>query len=68
MRALRSVARFWYEFIVGDDPLIALGILASLAATAILAHLNMPAWWLLPTATLALLGLSLARAARRPRR
>lgn len=68
MRALRSVARFWYEFIVGDDPLIALGILASLAGTAILAHFNVPAWWLLPVSALALLALSLTRATRHSRR
>jgi hypothetical protein len=65
MRALRSFFSFWYDFIVGDDPLVAAGVVTALAMTALLAHAGLPAWWLLPAAVLMLLAGSLARATRR---
>ncbi|MCW2914279.1 MAG: hypothetical protein JWN52_2347 [Actinomycetia bacterium] len=65
MRALRSFLSFWYDFIVGDDPLVAAGVVTALAMTALLAHAGLPAWWLLPAAVLMLLAGSLARATRR---
>jgi hypothetical protein len=68
MRVLRSFLRFWYDFIVGDDWAVAAGVVLALAATAGLAHARVPAWWLLPVATVALLVLSLIRAARAAQR
>jgi len=64
MRALRGFFRFWYGFIVGDDATIAAGVVVALAGTALLARADVPAWWLLPVAVVALLGVSLARAVR----
>jgi large-conductance mechanosensitive channel len=64
MRMLRAFLSFWYDFIVGDDATIAVGVVVALAATAILASLHVPAWWLLPVAVVVLLGLSLRRASR----
>jgi len=64
MRMLRAFLSFWYDFIVGDDATIAVGVVVALAATAILAWLHVPAWWLLPVAVVVLLGLSLRRASR----
>ena len=64
-RGLRSFGAFWWDFIVGDDWAIAAGVIAALAATALLARTSIPAWWLLPTATVVLLGASLHRATRR---
>jgi len=64
MRTLRAFLSFWYDFIVGDDATIAVGVVVALAATAILAWLHVPAWWLLPAAVVVLLGLSLRRASR----
>jgi hypothetical protein len=61
---LRAFLSFWYDFIVGDDATIAVGVVVALAATAILASLHVPAWWLLPAAVVVLLGLSLLRASR----
>jgi uncharacterized membrane protein len=61
---LRGFLSFWYDFIVGDDATIAVGVVVALAATAILASLHVPAWWLLPAAVVVLLGLSLRRASR----
>jgi hypothetical protein len=62
--ALRGLAAFWWDFIVGDDWRIAAGVVTALAATAVLAHTGIPAWWLLPAAVVLLLGLSLRRATR----
>jgi hypothetical protein len=50
--------RFLWDFVVGDDPLVAAGVVVAIAVTA-LAHV----WWVLPLAVLALLYLSLRRAA-----
>lgn len=64
MRALRAFGAFWYDFVVGDDWRIFVGIVVALAATAGLAHAGIPAWWLMPVAAVLLLGWSLARAVR----
>jgi hypothetical protein len=57
-------ARFWWDFVVGDDPIAALGVAASIGATAALAAAHIAAWWLLPLAVLLVLYRSLRRAAR----
>jgi hypothetical protein len=64
MRFLRSFLRFWYNFIVGDDWTVAAGVVLALAATALLAHVRVPAWWLLPAAVVVILNESVARATR----
>jgi hypothetical protein len=63
-RRLRAFAAFWYDFVVGDDWLIAVGVVISLALTYALSRIALPAWWLLPLALVLLLPLSLWRAAR----
>jgi hypothetical protein len=65
MNLIRSFAAFWYDFVVGDDWRVALGVVAALAATIGLVHAGVNAWWLLPAAVAVLLGLSLRRAVRR---
>jgi hypothetical protein len=57
-------ARFWWDFVVGDDPLAALGVAAAIGATAALTAAGVAAWWLLPLAVLLVLYVSLRRAAR----
>ena len=64
MRRLRAFLAFIYDFVVGDDPLIAVVVVLALAATAVIAHAGMAAWWLLPCAIVAALGVSLLRATR----
>ncbi|MBV8989256.1 MAG: hypothetical protein JO372_11930 [Solirubrobacterales bacterium] len=58
-RFLRAV----WEFIVGDDWITAVGVVAALALTGVLAGAGANAWWVMPPAVLALLALSLRRAA-----
>jgi hypothetical protein len=52
------LARFLWDFLVGDDPLVAAGVVVALAATYLL-HV----WWLMPLAVVGLLYVSLRRAA-----
>ncbi|WP_377268526.1 hypothetical protein [Peterkaempfera sp. SMS 1(5)a] len=68
MRWIRAVAAFWYDFVVGDDWRVALGVVLALAVTAGLVHTGSNAWWLPPAAVVVLLGLSLRRAAAGRRR
>lgn len=63
-RWLRSFGAFWWEFIVGDEWRVAVGVIAALAGTAGLAAARVPAWWFLPVTVLVLLGVSLRRAIR----
>jgi hypothetical protein len=65
VRWLASFGRFWYEFIVGDDWAVAVGVVLSLALTALLVRSGIDAWWLMPLAAVGVLALSLRRATRR---
>jgi hypothetical protein len=62
--ALRGFGAFWWDFVVGDDWLLAAGVVLALAATAALSRTDLPSWWLLPVAVAGLLGASLWRAVR----
>jgi len=71
LRALRAFGAFWWDFIVGDDWRLAVGVVLAIAATAALSRTDLPTWWLLPVAVAGLMAASLWRAVRRdsdPRR
>ena len=57
----RRVASGVWEFVVGDDWRTAAGVVVILALTALIAAAGLPAWWLGPIATLAILYRSLRR-------
>ena len=62
---IRAFAAFWYDFVIGDDWLVAAGVVVSLALTYALSQAAVPAWWLVPLFLLVLLPVSLWRATRR---
>jgi hypothetical protein len=63
VKYLVAFGRFWYDFVVGDDWRIAVGVIVALALTFWLAHAGLNAWWLLPVAAIALLAASVRRVA-----
>lgn len=62
MNRLRAFAVFCYDFVVGDDWRLAVGVVGGLTITAGLAHVDVAAWWVLPVCVAVVLGLSLRRA------
>ncbi|MGO9753165.1 MAG: hypothetical protein ACLP8S_31865 [Solirubrobacteraceae bacterium] len=64
MTRLVALARFVWEFVVGDDWRIAAGVVIALAVTALLAGTGAAAWWVLPPVIVALLSWSVWRAAK----
>lgn len=65
MARLRSFAAFWYDFVVGDDWRVAVGVVLALAVTYGVSLTGVPAWWIVPAAVAVLLPVSLLRATRR---
>lgn len=66
MNAVRRFGAFCYDFVVGDDWRIALGVVIGLAITAAIAHgARFSAWWLLPVIVIGMLAVSLWTATRR---
>jgi hypothetical protein len=62
VKAVAAFGRFWWDFVVGEDWVVAVGVVAGLGGTAALAHAGVAAWWLLPIVVAALLALALRRA------
>jgi hypothetical protein len=60
----RAFAAFVWDFVVGDDWRTAVGVAVALGVTAVAAGSGVTAWWIVPVATVGLLGFSLWRAAR----
>lgn len=58
---LKGFGKFWWDFLIGDDWAIAATVVAALAGTYGLKHAGVPAWWLVPTAALAVVTFSLSR-------
>jgi hypothetical protein len=53
-----------WDFVVGDDWRIAVGVVVALGITGLVAGASIPAWWIVPVAVIALLAGSVWRAAR----
>ena len=64
MKYLVAFGKFWYDVIIGDDWVIAVGVVLSLAVAAELAHHRLAASLWLPLAAVSVLTLSLWRAVR----
>ncbi len=52
-----------WDFIVGDDWVTAIGVVAALGITALIADTGAAAWWVMPAAVVGLLAFSLRRSA-----
>jgi hypothetical protein len=62
---IRSFGRFWYDFIVGDDWRVAVGVVIALAITAGVSYTTaLPTWWIVLAALMILLPMSIHRVAR----
>ena len=68
MTHLRAFGKFWYDFIIGDDWRLALGVTVSIALASAITHELVDAWWLLPLSVAALLAMSVNHATRPQRR
>ena len=64
MSRVIAFGRFWWDFVIGDDWLVAVLVIVAIGATAAVAAASVAAWWLLPLAVLLVLWLSLRRAIR----
>ena len=63
---IKAFGAFAYDFVIGDDWLVALGVVLALALTYVLSHAaKVSAWWLVPVVLVALLPISLWRAVRK---
>jgi len=62
---LRAFVAFWYDFVVGDDWVVALGVVVALAVTYAVSRAGSTAWWVVPVAVCLLVPFSLWRATRR---
>ena len=65
MRFAVRFARFWYDFIVGDEWVIAVVVVLAVAATALATRFGWNAWPLLPLAVAGTLAATAWRAVRR---
>lgn len=65
MKHVVAFFRFWYEFIVGDDWRVAVGVVTAIALSALLAGTDAGVWWLMPVAVVVVLYASLRRATPR---
>jgi len=66
---IRSFALFWYDFVVGDDWRLAIGVVVGLGLTALLAHgTSVAAWWVAPIVVIVVLVASTLLAGRKARK
>jgi hypothetical protein len=66
---IRSFALFWYDFVVGDDWRLAMGVIVGLGLTALVAHASsLAAWWVAPIVVLVVLVVSTLIAGRNARK
>ncbi len=65
MKWLAQFGKFWYDFIIGDDWRIAVGVVTTTTAVYVAAHHGANWWWLLPFAVAGLLAVSVRFEMRR---
>jgi hypothetical protein len=65
MNFIMNFLHFWYDFIVGDDWMIAAGVVTALVVSVVLARQGLNAWWLMLAAVVAMLVISIWREVRK---
>ncbi len=65
MKHIRQFLKFWYDFIVGDDWRLAIGVVVIVGIVVLLAQNGFNWWWLLPVAVASLLTVSVLQELRR---
>lgn len=61
MRYLRRFGGFWWDFVVGDDPTVAVGVSGGIGLAWLVAYHGQNWFWLLPAVVLMTLYVSLRR-------
>ncbi len=64
MKRLKTFAAFWYDFIVGDDWSIAVGVVTAVAAPSLVHHVGLVSWPVVPIVVAVMLTASIWRARR----
>jgi hypothetical protein len=64
-RRVRAFLAFVYDFVIGDDWRIAVGVVAGLAVTYAVSQTSVPSWWVMPALLVILLPASLWHATRK---
>ena len=67
MTYLKNSLLLWYDFMVGDDLMIAAGVLMALVLSVALARRGLNAWWVMLVSVVVMLAASLWRETRRSR-
>ena len=65
MKWLAQFGKFWYDFLIGDDWRLAVGVVITISGVFFVAHYGVNAWWLLPLAVALLLLISVTHEVRR---
>ena len=65
MSKIAGFFRFVWDFVVGDDWRIAVGVAVALGVSAVVANAGIAAWWVVPVVVGLVLTLSVWTAARR---
>jgi len=65
VKYIKAFLVFCYDFVIGDDWRMALGVVLGLGLTAVLAHNQHAAWWVLPLFVFVVLVISLRRARKK---
>ena len=64
MSRVRAFAAFIWDFVVGDDWRIAVGVVLALVLTALIADTSVAAWWIMPVGVAMPLAASVLTATR----
>ena len=65
MKWLAQFGNFWYDFLIGDDWRLAVGVVITISGVFFVAHHGINASWLLPLAVALLLVISVTHEVRR---